>query len=47
MVAADVTKQMNESLDKIKSEIIMQVTKEMLTIMKNMVGETRIDTDKN
>lgn len=38
---------MNESLErKINSEIISQVTTEIVTIMKNMLSDSRADTDK-
>lgn len=45
MVEAEMTKQMNTALEKIELQIISQVPPEMMTIMKDIVRETTVDTD--
>lgn len=40
------TKQMNEVLEKVNSEISSHITTEMVTMVKNMLSNSRADTDK-
>lgn len=43
MVSMEVTKQMNEALEKM-SEITSEITKEMVNIMKDVASESRVGT---
>lgn len=42
-VAAEATKQVNDSLE--KSELSLYITKEIMTIMKDVVSKSRVDKD--
>lgn len=45
IVTGEVTRQMNKAVEKIKLEIIYQITTEMIIIINDVIRESRRDTD--